>query len=297
MGLSKAQLLGAANEYARELGLPPVSESVLEGWIFSGFIPGAVARGVRRGTNPKWTYPDQTLEKVKLILALKSIGAARSSQTVVCLSLFGTEFSHKRVADALKSELRRVVKRQERGPPWFESPLEDLPRLSEVERTRRLKQMPGLDDDLAVFALPQITYHAIGLQAYWGAERPGSISSTAFSALFAPADGVDGPPDILSMMLEIGGAIGPPEESAIEGYNVFDRITPADLKQARMLFLTCAIVLVLVGMALGALPSLKESKISVAYSKAATSFLSAEWMVLTTAMFAISAFNGRNAQG
>src|SRR5579872_7537815 len=134
MEYSKAQLLNLANEYALELGVAPVAESVFESWISRQFFAGARSHGVRRGKNPEWTYPERTLQTVKLILTLQSLGARRTTQMVVCLWIFGTEFPSRRLQVALKSELRRIVRRQARGPSWFADHHSDLPKLTAAEQ-------------------------------------------------------------------------------------------------------------------------------------------------------------------
>ena len=99
---------------------------------------------------------------------------------------------------------------------------------------------------------------------------------------------------MITMMFEIGGAIGPPEESATGGYEILDQITPDDLELARTLYLICAISLFLASLFLSAVPRLKNTKLAFAYEKAAKSFLVPEWIVPSAALFAISAFNVRH---
>jgi hypothetical protein len=288
MPYSKAELIAAANEFAREHGFPQMSESAFESWIHKKLIAGARPRGFRRGVNPNWTYPDSTLGVLKLILEFESLGARRTTQVIIFLWIFGSEFSHKRIADALKSELQRIVKRQERGPPWFQDHYSDLAKLSEAELSRRIHQLPGLDPDLAASGIAPTAeeFLAVGLRMYWGPEDAEKYASHATSS-----------PDLamLPILFGIAGAIGPPGQGTTEGYAIFDRLSPEDLELARTIFLACAVVLRLPEVLFGTVPALKESKLAVAYAKAARSFLTPEWIVPTAALVSISVFNGCRA--
>ncbi|MGA8611669.1 MAG: hypothetical protein WB760_08095 [Xanthobacteraceae bacterium] len=288
MPYSKAELIAAANEFAREHGFPQASESVFESWINKKLVAGARPRGFRRGVNPEWTYPDSTLAAVKLILELESLGARRTAQIMICLWIFGSEFPHKRIVAALKSELRRIIKRQERGPPWFHDHYLDLAKLSKAERSRRVSQLPALDPDLAASGIAPTAgeFLAVALRVYWGAEDDRKCASSTTSS-----------PDfsVLANLLGIDGAIGPPEQSATGGYEALDRVTPEELEQVRTILLACAITLHLPAMIFDCVPTLKESRLAVAFAKAARSFLTPEWIVPTAALFSISALNGRHA--
>jgi hypothetical protein len=100
---------------------------------------------------------------------------------------------------------------------------------------------------------------------------------------------------VLANLLGIGGAIGPPEQSATGGYEVLDGVNPEELEQARTILLACAITLHLPEMLFDCVPTLKESKLAVAFAKAARSFLTPGWIVPTAALFSISALNGHHA--
>jgi hypothetical protein len=296
MPYSKAQLIALANECALELGLPPVSQSAFESWILRKYFEGAQPHGVRRGVNPGWTYPESTTEVVREILALQSLGATRTTQMIICLWIFGGKFSHQQIRAALKSELRRIVNREQRGRPWWTHHYNDLRNISEAERAKRINQLPNLDSDLAAagLILPSEIALEISLRAYWGSETDKNIASINFGDLHQNAESSFALPDMITMMFEIGGAIGPPEESATGGYEILDQITPDDLELARTLYLICAISLFLASLFLSAVPRLKNTKLAFAYEKAAKSFLVPEWIVPSAALFAISAFNVRH---
>lgn len=290
MPLNKSELIDLANQYARELGQGPVSESCFESWIHRDFLEGAQARGIKRGLSPHWSYPDSAAERVKLILALISLGASRANQLVICLWLFGASFPPHRLKHVLKSELRRIVNRQGRRSPWWKCHYDDLANLSERERLKRLGQLPALDAELAAspFALPEDLYFQIGLRAYWGTEDGLGIAALLFGDDLSRSLS---PP--LVRLFEISGAIGLPGESANDGYDIIDQLLPTDLEQARALYLCSALVLCAAGILLDALGNLVSPKVVVAYQKAATSLWRAEWMVSTAALFAISALNVR----
>jgi hypothetical protein len=178
---------------------------------------------LRRGVNPQWTYSDSTLATVKLILEFESLGATRTTQIMICLWIFGSEFPYKCIVAALKSELQRIVNRQERGPPWFHDHYSDLAKLSDAERSRRINQLPGLDPDLAASGIAPTAekFLAVALMAYWGPEDAEKCASSMSSS---PDFGV------LANLLGIGGAIGPPEQSATGGYEVLDGVNPEELE-------------------------------------------------------------------
>jgi hypothetical protein len=294
MQYSKADLLALANECAVGLGLAPVSESVFESWISRKFFKGAKAHGIRRGVSPDWNFPETTADIVRKILALRSVGAVRSNQLVIGLWVLGTDFPFQRLRTALKSEFRRMIKRQERGSPWWTDHYKDLERASDAKRAIRINQLPRSDPDLvaAGLALPRDLSSDICLRGYWGTEENKNIPSII---LDDTEKGRDTAPmfDLLTMMLNVDGAIGLPGESTIDGYEVIDQITPADLEQARTLFLLCVVSLGLIGLLLAVFPTPAVSQLAVAYRKAAESFFTADWIVSTTALFAISAFNSR----
>jgi hypothetical protein len=227
MPFSKSELIDLANQCASELGRPPISESCLEGWVTRKLLDRAHARGIRRGVNPNWSYPDSAVERVKLIVALQALGATRTSQLIVCLWLLGASFPPHRIGEALKSELRRLVKRQERGPPWWKDHYTAFERLSATERAKRSNQLPKLDSALAAtpFALPPETYHQIGLRAYWGTDDGLGITALIFGCESGHQykASVALPPHCL-LPIEIAGALGPPDESANGGYDVLGRV-------------------------------------------------------------------------
>ena len=241
MQYSKADLLALANECALELGLAPVSESVFESWISQKFFKGAKARGIGRGVNPDWSFPETTADVIREILALRSVGAVRSNQLVIGLWVLGTDFPLQRLRTALKSEFRRMIKRQERGSPWWTDHYKDLERVSNAKRAIRIDQLPRLDPDFvaAGVALPRELSLDVCLRGYWGTEEGNDIPSIILDGNVKNRD--TAPMfNLLTMMLNVDGAIGLPGESAIDGYEAIDQISLADLEQARTLFLLCA---------------------------------------------------------
>ena len=293
MPYTKAQLVVFANERALQLGLPPVTESVFESWIDGFLFRGAEAHGKKRAINPTWTYPDDVKDTVELIVELKSQGAARTSQLLICLCAYGRGVPFCEVKAALKSELRRIVQQQARGRPWWQTHYDDLPNISELERAGRIDQLPLLDPDLAAtpFALSKKSSLIAHLRAYWGAE------AGDFNILHSLPEEIL---RITKLFDELGvapwniaGAIGPPGESAIDGYEVIDKISESDLESARELFTLMFGGLCLFDAMSDLCPEFAKSEIGIAYRKAAASFGRPEWIVATMALLAIAAFNTR----
>jgi hypothetical protein len=294
MPYSKAQLLAVASERALQVGLLPISESVFESWIQHGLIEGARAHGARRGVNPDWTYGDEVKDTVELIVELKSQGALRNSQLMICLWAFGRNFPFRKIVAALKSELRRIVKQQARGRPWWKVHHDDLSEISEPERARRISQLPLLDTDLAEtpFALTRDAALEVLLRAYWGMEDGGG---NLFPGLAQIPGLVVGQSDALAVPINISGAIGPPDESATGGYEALDRISEDDLELARGWICLCFGGLVVADAVFSIFPQAASASTALAYQKAASSFLRPDWVVPTAALFSISAFNDRQA--
>ena len=295
MPLTKTQLIVLGNEYAVAIGAPGFSESVFESWITNRLIHAAFPRGIKRGVNPNWEYADDVLERVKVIVLFRALGAKRHTQLLICLLAFGIEFPTREVGEALAAELRRIVNREQRGRPWFANRPEELARLSDADRARRLNQLPELDSDLAAagFKIPVEVIFGIGLLLYWGAEGSANVISVVLGndPNHSTASGTDfaGPFDLL---LGLGGAMGPADESST-GHEVLSRVSPRDIEAARALFLLCGGTLSLASWIFKAFPSLKSTKIALAVEKAAMSFLTPEWIVPTIALFVVAAVNLR----
>ena len=291
MPYTKAQLVVFANERALQLGLPPVTESVFESWIDGFLFRGAEAHGKRRAINPNWTYRDDVKDTVELIVELKSQGAARTSQLLICLCAYGRDVPFCEVKAALKSELRRIVQRQARGRPWWQTHYDDLPNISELERAGRIDQLPLLDPDLAAtpFALSKESSLIAHLRAYWGAE------TGDFNILHSLPEEIQKIAELFDEWgiapWNIAGAIGPPGESAIDGYEIIDKISESNVESARDWFTLMFGGLYLFDAISDLCPEFAKSKIGVAYRKAAASFGRPEWIVPTMALFAVAAFN------
>jgi hypothetical protein len=292
MPYSKGQLLAFANERASQFGLPPISESVFESWIDDGILAGAVAHGIKRGVKPDWTYREEAKDTVELIVELKSHGAQRTDQLLICLYAFSREIPFHQVKAALKWEFRRITQRQERGRPWWKTHPDDIRNISEIERAKRTDQLPPLDSNLAAtpFALSRESALKVLLRGYWGDDAG---DQNIFRDL---PDEIQAIAKLCSVSISpwnIAGAIGPPEESAAGGYEIIDRITGADLESARGLFCQAFGGLLLIDCVSEFCPDFAKSNIGVAYRKAAGSFLTPDWIVPTMALLAISAFNTR----
>lgn len=293
MPWSKDQLLALANERAATLGLPAISESVFESWIDADLFKGADPHGVRRGVNPDWVYPDEVKETVEAILRLKSQGATRTAQLLVCLRAFGKRPPLVAVREAMKSELSRIVRRQERGPPWWKFHYGD--RNSEEERAKRSLQLPGLDADLAatVFALhPYESLEALS-RAYWGTEQS---DCSLFPGLEEMLNGITENRGEYTFPLNIAGAIGPPGESANCGYEILDKISDDDLESAQALICSCLAGLALADAFFGLYPSYVEGTTALAFRKVTNSFVRPDWIVPSMTLFTISAYNQRQSR-
>jgi hypothetical protein len=288
--VTKAQLIDAANEAARALGLPPVSESVVESWIRKRLLKGARPRGRKRGVPPDWCFPDSVIDIVKNILVLKSLGAARTTQLVIGLVLLGFEMDHQRIRTALKSEFRRIAKRQERGPNWWKDHHKDL---SPEQRPFRISQLPSQDSVLieAGFALPPDLSLDIGLRAFWGLDDG---DTSIRSLLFGDTNLTTPDANQLTKMFAIDGALGLPSESAVDGYEVLEQITPEDMKEARTQFCICAVILILMATLMEVFPTVVDQKTREAFAAAAASIWRAEWFTSSAALLAISAFSVRH---
>jgi hypothetical protein len=299
MPFSKGELLDIANARAAELGISSISESVFESWIDNRFAEGAHPHGHKRGVNPTWLYPDGAREAVVRIVELQAKGAKRKPQKLVCLWVLGTDFPSEEIIAALKLELRRITKRQERGPRWWQHHYDDIHNLSDAERTKRIEQLPPVDPDLAAtnLALSSEVMFEVALRCHWGAEEGGDIPKI-ISREVAQKLGL--PPGSLSdeffAMLDFNGAFGPPDESANDGYEILDRISSDDLEAARAKFWVCLLGLLAGDLFFSAFGTSPDDKRGLAYRKALDALMAPEWIVVNVAVLAISAFHTRTAK-
>jgi hypothetical protein len=297
MRVSKDDLLVSANQRAAELGMPPYTMSVIESWIGLGFLDCATPHGRKRALNPTWDYPEEARRRIVQIVGFQAQGAQRSAQKLLCLWAFGHIFNYVQVIEALKSELRRIVKRQGRGPAWWKYHYTAVRNLSASERSDLIRRLPELDTDLAATPLrlsgPALL--EILLRAYWGSDSeetiPKTISADLAQTAGIPIDGLMGV--IRLLPLNISGALGPPRESANGGYEILDYVSNNDLEAARSLLWLCVFGLLAGNLFFGFFGLLPNSKLALAYEKALNSFLRPEWIIPTLALFAISTYQAR----
>lgn len=146
--VDKGELLRQVNEVAAKLGLQPIKERVLSGWIDEGLVGGAIARGRKRGLNPKWEYGADAFDRATIILESRSMGARRYAEYRLCLWARGCDLPWQEVRTALLGESRRSNRRRRRAL-LFQYDHRDNRNYPEKTVSANRMRMGKLDDRLA----------------------------------------------------------------------------------------------------------------------------------------------------
>jgi hypothetical protein len=173
----------------------------------------------------------------------------------------------------------------------------DLRNISTSKRADLIRRLPELDPDLvaAGLKLPESALLEISLRVYWGLDREEKIPEIFSTSLNDTAGiPVDGLACIIRLLLmNISGALGPPDESANGGHEILDQVSHNDLEAARTLLWLCVFGLLAGRLFFGLFGLAPNNKLARAYEKALNSFLRPEWIVPTLALFAISTYQTR----
>ena len=107
--MNKFDLISELALKARALGIEPPSEAKFESWVQKKLLPKAQAVGVKRGSAPIWSYPEETLKQGTAILELEARGAKRTNQLAIGLFTQGFQITEALVRTALVKEFNRFT--------------------------------------------------------------------------------------------------------------------------------------------------------------------------------------------
>lgn len=150
--LNREELLHTANEYARETGGNGVTERQLRDWVDEKLVPGPKARGRKRGLSPERVWTEKSLTILKQIVWLKNRGVWRNRALMLHVWVYGTEYPHNRLREALACEHGRLLHRQRRKTSVSKEPRE-LWRLSNKHKELERKKLGPLDPQFAALGL------------------------------------------------------------------------------------------------------------------------------------------------
>jgi len=273
--VTKEELLRRVNEIATSMGLPPVSKRGLSDWIDEGLIRGARPIGRRRGLNPRWEYDEDDVDRGRVLLGSRMLGARRVAELRLYLWARGYEVSAKKVKLALTSEFRRQMKSQRRKAV-FQYDHRQSPNLSDRELAIYSKRLGPLDPRLAALGLDLSPKSMLDMASRltWGLDEHEHIAA-GVQQLFPP------------------GLLGAPDETERSGEELSGLLAEVDLEEARVRNFEFMAQLVTVPLCLAIWGVPFESEFSQAFDLAAKSMLRPEWLVRNLASFAISAYRLR----
>lgn len=287
--LTKEELLKLANGTAAQLNMKPVAKRMLSDWVDEKLISGAKARGIKRGINPERTYEPESAERVRIILALKSLGASRFDVLRICLWAFGYEIALDSVKAALQLEYERWMKRERRKLQWrYDHRSPD--HASESARAKYMRHLPPLDPYLAVTGLvfsPSALLYLMS-EACWGSddgkEASQSIIASEIERIFEmPAETALG----IVKFISVSEIFGSPDEVENSGQEALKSMKDEDLLVARTLFWLAFLGLFAGDLFLTLFSNEAENKMVVAYRKAMNSVVRPEWIIPTVGIFAV----------
>ncbi len=107
----KQTILEVLNAEAQRLGTQPITDRILEDWIYEDLFSGPTEKGLGGGGS-EWRYSPTALKVALEVVRLKASGARRYTALRLRLWLLDFDVPVDRIAEDLRSEFDRLLRRR-----------------------------------------------------------------------------------------------------------------------------------------------------------------------------------------
>jgi hypothetical protein len=237
----KDTILAVLNAEAHSLGADPVTERALEDWISEDLLEKPTEKGLAGGGS-EWRYSPIALRAGLEIVRLKASRPSRRNRELrLRLWLLDFHVPIDRVAEDLKSEFERLLKRQFlRNPPRDARSTNGL---SERQRKVELRKAGPLDPSLADAGLapPPDDILKFALESVWASGKASQILNSLEKLIspFASEKGQEvlaGFLRALEPYVAVSGLFGHREWIERSGLESLDKVSASDVLKARRFY-------------------------------------------------------------